>query len=310
MTTHIVRACPRCQAPVAIGDWFCEACGQPIAPANTASASEHAEIDLRIAAGVTDRGLHHRRNEDAFYVACATGEVAMAVSDGVSTSAMPHLAARAAVDAAGQALDKALQQRADAPDTPWDPAVATNGAFTVAQAAVMQVPRRQEVGLNAPACTLTCAIWDGQTVTLGWVGDSRAYWVGSSIAEQLTADHSWAQEQADLHGGGPAYAGDPRAHAITRWLGADAPGQPPEIASFRPNEPGRLIICCDGLWNYAPTPAAFTALVHRSPLEASPLELARALVGYALTAGGQDNVTVVVASLIGEAEIVPEEPRS
>ena len=44
---------------------------------------------------------------------------------------------------------------------------------------------------------------------------------------------------------------DPRADAITRWLGAD--GEPePDVATLTPPGPGLLLLCSDGLWNYVP----------------------------------------------------------
>ncbi len=47
-----------------------------------------------------------------------------------------------------------------------------------------------------------------------------------------------------------AYA-DERAHAITGWLGADAYELEPHTASFKPDRPGVVVVCTDGLWNYA-----------------------------------------------------------
>ncbi len=43
----------------------------------------------------------------------------------------------------------------------------------------------------------------------------------------------------------------PRAHAITGWLGADAYELEPHTAAFKPDRPGVVVVCTDGLWNYA-----------------------------------------------------------
>jgi serine/threonine protein phosphatase PrpC len=129
------------------------------------------------------------------------------------------------------------------------------------------------------------------------IGDSRAYWIGSS-SRLLTVDDSWAQEQIDAGTMTAADAGaDSRAHGITRWLGADAPDEPYPVVSFAPDGPGRLVVCSDGLWNYAPGASDIAELVGRVTPESSALELSRSLVDAALAAGGHDNVTVVVVDV-------------
>jgi serine/threonine protein phosphatase PrpC len=86
---------------------------------------------------------------------------------------------------------------------------------------------------------------------------------------------------------------DPRAHGITRWLGIDAPDPRPQVSRVEINGQGRLLICTDGLWNYASGPSALEALVTRG----SCLDASRALVEFALEHGGHDNITAVVVSI-------------
>ena len=85
-------------------------------------------------------------------------------------------------------------------------------------------------------------------------------------------------------------------HAITRWLGADAPEQPCPVRAFRPTRPGRLLVCTDGLWNYTPEPGdlARRLAADQAP---TPLTATRALVRHALARGGHDNVTVAVGEI-------------
>ena len=89
-----------------------------------------------------------------------------------------------------------------------------------------------------------------------------------------------------------AYA-DERAHAITGWLGADAYELEPHTASFKPDRPGVVVVCTDGLWNYAEAAGDMAAVL---PADAAqrPLHSAQVLVGHALDGGGHDNVTVAV----------------
>jgi serine/threonine protein phosphatase PrpC len=98
-------------------------------------------------------------------------------------------------------------------------------------------------------------------------------------------------------------AADARAHTITRWLGTDAPmAGGPGLRTFQLPGQGRLLLCTDGFWNYAPTPEALAGAIHSGPAGASSLDLARHLTDFALNAGGHDNITVIIADL-------PERPR-
>src|SRR5262249_4544916 len=143
-----------------------------------------------------------------------------------------------------------------------NPEDAVRAAVSAAQDAVVEVPWATGPAVTAPACTFVAAVWDGHTITVCGIGDSRAYWIGSSTNAVLTDDDSWVQEMMDaglLNEG--SYGADPRAHVITRWLGADAPDEPFPIRTFAPGEPGQLVLCSDGLWNYAPLAPELAALV-------------------------------------------------
>jgi serine/threonine protein phosphatase PrpC len=173
-----------------------------------------------------------------------------------------------------------------------------------AQDAVTRVPWKAARDRSAPSCTAVAAAWDGQAVSVCGVGDSRAYWVGATTAARLTVDDSWAQEQVDAGTMTEAEAdGDVRAHQITRWLGVDAPEDPFVINRFVPPEAGRLVVCTDGCWNYAPGPEAFAATV-RAHDEEPPLAVSRALVDHALAGGGHDNITVAVVDIVPPPDAV------
>ena len=78
---------------------------------------DHQELDLRLLAGVTDRGLRHKQNEDAMELAVvptADGPVLVAVvCDGVSTSTRPQDASLAAAQAAARVLRSAAEAGTD-----------------------------------------------------------------------------------------------------------------------------------------------------------------------------------------------------
>jgi serine/threonine protein phosphatase PrpC len=281
--------CAYCGAPASAidVDGYCEQCGlrQP-------RPRDHHEIDAGWAAGVTDRGLRHHQNEDAMYLETVDEGLVAVVCDGVSTSVNPDVASQAAVDAAGAVLLEALKGRVD------DLSDATTKAVAAAQAAVLAVPGEREGDISAPSCTFVSAVAQEGRITVGWVGDSRAYWFGPDGQRQLTEDDSWATEQvsAGLMTEHDALQ-DPNAHAITRWLGEDAPGDGPRLVTIQPEVAGRLLLCSDGLWNYAAEADALGKLLETAPEGASDLAITQALTKFALTAGGHDNITVVVADV-------------
>jgi len=288
--------CPDCGAASVADDEFCESCGADLRGAHDA-AREHAEVDLGVAAGVTDRGHVHRRNEDAMFVQTVGEAAVVVVCDGVSMSVAPEVASEVAAKVVGESLAAALGS-----DRPldWDAEAATIRAILAANDAVRDVPWMDtDASLAAPSCTVVAAIWDGTSITVGWAGDSRAYWVGPDGAVRLTVDHSWAREQVDAGLMTPEVAGaDRRAHAITRWLGADAPDDVAQVTTYRPTTPGRLVVCSDGLWNYLADDADLMTRGATVDPDVPPIDVARVLTNFALERGGRDNVTVAVVDAV------------
>ncbi len=274
---------------------YCEDCGWP-----QPRPRDHVEIDLGVAAGVSDRGRRHHRNEDALALHVLGGDngvpaVVAVVCDGVSSAERPDDASEAAARAGSAALVAALLDG-------MDPEPATREAMTSALAAVAGLAHAGE-RQAAPACTYVSAVVTAGTVTVGWVGDSRAYWVAASDpatpSSRLTVDDSWAAEIVASGVLGQAEAeAVPLAHAITAWLGADAGDVLPHVVQLTPEGPGIVVLCSDGLWNYLETAEMVAAALPAAAAEA-PLAAARELVRVALQAGGHDNVTVAVLPFTG-----------
>ena len=166
-----VTRLPQLWSAVPVDDRFCEACGagSSIVPRAT-SAGDRREIDAGRVAGVERPRARPRRNEDAFCVDAGDGLVGRGGVRRrvVGRGAADRVAARAA-DAAGDVL-AARDDRCRRP-----------GAM---RAAVAAAARRGRCGCRgtpraprAPSCTFVAAVWDGTSVTVGSVGDSRAYWI-------------------------------------------------------------------------------------------------------------------------------------
>jgi serine/threonine protein phosphatase PrpC len=283
--------CVGCGAPPGDidADGYCGICGR-LQP----GPRDHVEVDLGWAAGVTDRGRRHPRNEDDFHLGLAGPEadrgVVAVVCDGVSSSVRAEDASQVAVEAAATTLTSVVA----GPGSLVDASVHAAAAATRAVAALTWTPTGH---LGSPACTLVSAACRDGEVAVGWVGDSRAYWIGAGPdgIRQLTVDDSWAEAQVESGRMTETEAeADPRSHAITRWIGADAPEVDAQVVTLTPAGPGWLLLCSDGLWNYTPTARELADLLAHQPQPATPIELARWLTDFACTSGGHDNITVVV----------------
>jgi serine/threonine protein phosphatase PrpC len=293
--------CVACHAAQITADGYCESCGR-----KQPSGRDHIELNIGLLAGVTDKGLRHPRNEDAMALAAAevSGHpVALAVvCDGVSSSRRADEASLAAVKAAVRVLLAGVRENADLAET-------SRGAVAAAQQALA---RLNEPGPgDPPSATFVSAVLTADAVTLCWLGDSRAYWLGAgpgAEAKRLTNDDSLAGEMvaAGLVSEDDAMS-LPGAHVVTGWVGADGAGTEPHVATFAPPGPGVVLLCSDGLWNYRPGAAELAELALPRALT-DPLGTAAALVSFALEAGGMDNITAVLAPYPLAAPVPEEKP--
>lgn len=126
---------------------------------------------------------------------------------------------------------------------------------------------------------------------IGHVGDSRIYRFYENTVEQLTEDHSLvnellrsgqiSEEEALMH---------PQRNVITRALGTDETVEVDmRTLSYVDNE--TVLLCSDGLTSMVTDEQLLTVINTNQSLE----QKADALVGKALTAGGDDNITLVLA---------------
>ncbi|MEU0951423.1 protein phosphatase 2C domain-containing protein [Streptomyces niveus] len=257
--------CVLCGGTVA-PDGYCWDCGEP-----QPAYRSHIETTLTGAAGVSDRGKRRGVNADAMALTSAGAWTIGVVCDGVSMSPRPERAARVAADVGAAHLGAGLRV-GTLPETVLVDAAARAGRAVSALAASVD---------EAPACTYVAGIAGPEGIWCAWIGDSRAYWLpddGTCVA--LTEDDSG------------------RHDALTAWLGADAGEPVASVRSYRPPGPGRLLLCTDGLTRHLPEAEGLRAVLARrrpsTPSDHSLLEDARVLIGYAMNAGGQDNITALL----------------
>lgn len=149
-----------------------------------------------------------------------------------------------------------------------------------------------DAGRAGMGTTLTAALTADGRVDFVHVGDSRAYRLRGGKLEQLSADHSLVGEMVRTGELTEAEAlKHPQRSIITRALGVDSTV---EVDSFSvETAPGDLfLLCSDGLYSMIP-PVAIEAILRDS----GDLSTAAAsLVEAANSAGGEDNITVVIFS--------------
>lgn len=255
--------------------------------------------DGRPVAAVCDAGMRRDHNEDASAVASghSGGEpwTVVVVCDGVSAST--H--AEQASDIAARAARDALAHFARSGDIAFEAAALAMGEAVRAAHVAICASTTDHVGDDPPGTTIVAALVHRKRLTVGWVGDSRAYWVTPRGGELLTHDHSWVNETIARGEMTEAEAmAAPLAHALTKCLGPLEVGNTlaqiePAVRTRDLAGPGRLVLCSDGFWNYYSSADDIARLVASAPT-ATPAGIARWLVNHALAAGGHDNVTVAV----------------
>lgn len=204
----------------------------------------------------------------------------LVVADGMGGHPCGEVASAVAADAAV----------ANAPETSLRDALA---------AAHEQVLQAADDGRGAPGMGTTCVACrlgaDGLEV--GWVGDSRAYRLRDGALEALTRDHSEVQLLVEQGALTPEQAArHPGRHMLARALGIGSLERDEIDQRTLPAAPGdRVLLCSDGLTGELED-ARIEALLVGEPDDQAAAD---ALLGAALEAGGQDNVTVVVATVEG-----------
>ena len=243
------------------------------------AAATRVELDLVIAAAVSDQGLVHHRNEDSFYLEVA-GE--RDVDRGRVRWDLVRQRRQRRGPGRRQGRGRRSSREAVWPtptgtragDRRRDPGCRrSRDSGRVDDAGQGASTRRAR---SSPRCAA------GGDITVGWVGDSRAYWFDRRRRAQLTVDDSFAEEGIAKGLLTPEQAAkSPFLHSITHWVGPDAPERPPRTVSLRPDRPGRLVLCTDGLWNYAPSADELARLIDALPDGAAPAAVARALADTA-----------------------------
>ena len=162
------------------------------------------------------------------------------------------------------------------------------------RSAINEAQRAVTLGAPGSGTTLTAALVLGQQITIGHVGDSRAYAIHPyGAGEALTRDHSLVKRLEELGQISPEEAAvHPQRNVLYRALGQGEVLEPDIFtAPFPPA--GYLLLCSDGLWSVLSDSTIFNLVKTSKDLQSA----CQNLVDTANEAGGPDNISVIVAQL-------------
>jgi serine/threonine protein phosphatase PrpC len=250
-------------------------------------------------AGQTDVGQRRTDNQDTFI--CTTiwsdSSVLLAVIDGVGGYAGGEQAAAIARESIERYMTK--------PN--GDPLSMLREAVVFANNQINE-QRQQEARLAQMCCVLTVAVANADTGKLYFVhvGDTRLYRYRQGVLEKLTHDHSLVGIREDANELTEVEAMQhPRRNEIMREVGSTEHrvDDPDFLESgetdFRSGD--QLLLCSDGLTDMI-TQAQITSVLRQSaPLEKQAAEL----IKLANQQGGNDNITVVLATNTAESSESP-----
>ena len=232
-------------------------------------------------AGATDTGRKRRRNEDAYVIAPPL----FAVADGMGGAQAGEIASKLAATVLEDTDSGALSGR--------------ERVKALIQEANARVYERSNTDPSASGMgtTMTVALVEDHEVTIGHVGDSRAYLARGGKLEQLTEDHSLVNELMKSGKLSPEEAEThPQRSVITRALGTD-PDVDVDAFTLETEGGDVFLLCSDGL----------TAMVDDEQIlgvlerERDDLKrLTKALVAAANRSGGEDNITVVAFAIASD----------
>lgn len=138
--------------------------------------------------------------------------------------------------------------------------------------------------------TLVVGVFQGPSLVLGHVGDSRCYRLRSGALMQLTKDHSMLQEQVDaglLTAAQAAVA--PGKNLLTRALGVEDSVHM-DVATHQVMDGDLYLMCSDGLTDMLDSPSMALVLKSDVPLA----QMAQELINLANAHGGRDNIAVLL----------------
>jgi PPM family protein phosphatase len=237
-------------------------------------------------AAASDTGRKRRRNEDSYVIAPPL----FAVADGMGGAQAGEIASKLAAVALEETDLGALSGE--------------ERVTSLIQEANRRVYERSNEDPNASGMgtTITVALVEDTGVTIGHVGDSRAYRYREGSIEQITEDHSLVNELMKSGKLSPEEAEThPQRSVITRALGTD-PDVDVDSFTVETQSGDVFLLCSDGLTTMVDDDSILGVLEkHRDDLDRAT----KSLVSAANRGGGEDNITVIAFAISDAGETAP-----
>jgi PPM family protein phosphatase len=244
-------------------------------------------------AAISDVGRVRKDNQDAGYA----GPWLLSVCDGVGGAARGDLASSTAI---GQ-----LRRLDQPPDDDHD----TGHRLELVAGALHRASDKigdlvdEDPALSGTSTTAVVALFDGENLAMGHVGDSRAYLYRDKQISQLTTDHTFVQSLIDE---GRISETDARTHPHRNLILKALDGVhdvEPDLFTVQLAESDRILLCSDGASGALDNRRLADILSTGSP-DFAAVELVRA----SLEAGSTDNVTCIVADVVTADGTEPTAP--
>ena len=224
------------------------------------------------------RGRMRENNEDSVFPENSgrtAGRLVVGVADGMGGHSGGEVASRLAIDALATRTTMPIPQR-----------------IAVANDLILK-KATENPDLRGMGTTVTAAeLMPKGTVTIGHVGDSRAYLFREGQLAQITKDHTVVAEYVRAGSIQPEdVATHPQRSMLTRAVGLD-PDLVVDVVEVTVAEGDRLLVCSDGLTSMI-ADGQIAELLVSSNLE----EAVWVLIEAANRAGGHDNITLAVVDV-------------
>ena len=253
-----------------------------------------------IATGETNVGMKRAVNEDAFTL--LDEDALYVVADGMGGHASGEVASKMAIDT----LREFFRATSADPEATWpykmDKArgYEENRLITSIKLSNLRIfeNAQRDAKLRGMGTTLVAMLVVDDGVLIAHVGDSRAYRVRDGKLTQLTEDHSLLNDYIKMKRlSEEEIANFPHKNVIVRALGMKETVKV-DTQLDRPQLGDIYILCSDGLCG----PASDEEIHEIVLAEGKDLKVAAAkLIERANDNGGPDNITVVLAKVIGNA---------
>ena len=232
----------------------------------------------------TDVGLKRNSNQDFVYASDQrVGRLPslFIVADGMGGHAAGDLASRVCVETVVDSIGTSSKRQ---------PAAILREAIAKANAAVLK-KAAQKPDYAGMGTTIVAAVIDGNTLTVANVGDSRLYLIDDDRIDQITQDHSLVAEMVRSGRLTREQMRDhPEKNIITRAVGGEETVEA-DLFDVGMRKGDVILLCSDGLTNMVEDEQIFRIIRRERTLK----EAGQKLIQAANSAGGRDNISVVLA---------------